>query len=75
MEITEHTDPLSLSPGSLLTQAEIALICRVQPETVKKWRSQGKGPRWIPMGRSVLYTAGDFAEWLEARRAGGGSSD
>lgn len=65
MEITEHTDPRSLGPGALLTQAEIALICRVRPQTVKKWRTQGKGPRWVPVGRSALYPAGDFVAWLE----------
>ena len=63
--ITEHTDPRSLGPGTLLTQEEIALLCRVSPQTVKKWRAQGRGPRSVSIGKSSLYEAGDFVAWLD----------
>ena len=50
-----YTDVRQLSPGTLLTQEEVALICRVKPETVKKWRTTKKGPRAVPVARERLY--------------------
>lgn len=65
MAITEHTDPRSLGPGTLLTQEEIAVLCRVSPQTVKKWRAQGRRPKSVSLDKSFLYEDGDFVAWLD----------
>ena len=66
--INRHTHVNQLSPGTLLNQEEVAVICRVQPETVKKWRATKKGPRSIPIARERLYKAGDVAAWIDGLR-------
>lgn len=66
--ITPFTDVRALSPGTLLTEDDIATICRVEPATVKKWRSIKRGPRFIPLARQPLYEARDVAAWIDALR-------
>jgi hypothetical protein len=45
-----------------LTPREVAERLRVQPDTLKAWRSQGRGPRFVKVGGCVRYP---FA-WLLA---------
>lgn len=66
--ITPYTDVRALSPGTLLSQEDVAAICRVQPDTVKKWRATGRGPRFVPVAREPLYEAGDVVAWLDDLR-------
>lgn len=67
-KITQHTDVHTLSPGTLLSQEELATIFRVQPATVKKWRSTRKGPRSIPIAREPLYQVRDIVAWIDHLR-------
>lgn len=39
----------------LLTTAEVAVMYRTSPETVRYWRHVGKGPKGRKLGRRVLY--------------------
>ncbi len=72
IEITRYTDPASLSPSTLLDPEDVATILRTSVLTLKNWRRDRTGPRWIEFGRQRLYRAGDLVEWLEerARREG-----
>ena len=63
--ITPYTDPSALGAGILLTQEDVATMCRVKPDTVKRWRMAGTGPRFLSPGKTPLYRAGDFAAWLD----------
>ncbi|MFA4840429.1 MAG: helix-turn-helix domain-containing protein [Agrococcus sp.] len=67
--ITPYTDLTSLGAGVLLTQEDVATMCRVKPDTVKRWRMAGTGPRFLAPGKTPLYRAGDLAAWLEHSRA------
>lgn len=35
--------------------------------TLQNWRSTGKGPKFIKVGRSVRYRLSDLKAWLEAQ--------
>jgi len=35
--------------------------------TMRLWRSQGKGPRYIRLEGRVVYSVSDLRAWLEAR--------
>ena len=39
----------------------------LSPSTLNKWRVQGKGPRFVKMGRSVSYREADLDYWLDAQ--------
>lgn len=51
-----------------LTTIEVADLCRAPAETVRYWRSTGKGPVSFKLGRRVLYAATDVEAWLEDLR-------
>ncbi len=54
---------------SLMDNSETAAFLSIKPQTLRKWRTTGKGPLYIrlggPRGR-VAYRAGDVEEWLAA---------
>lgn len=57
MDINEH----------LLTTNETAALLRLQPQTLRVWRSRGRGPRYLKIGNRVCYRHSDLTSWLEAR--------
>jgi hypothetical protein len=36
----------------------------IPPATPKQWRWQGKGPRYVKVGRHIRYRRADVEEWL-----------
>lgn len=61
-------DDLTASlPNVYLTNNEAADFIRQSPRTLEKWRSQGRGPAYIP-GRPVSYLLADLDEWKLAQR-------
>jgi excisionase family DNA binding protein len=41
--------------SGLMTTEEAAAYLRIKPQTMTKWRSQGKGPYFVRIGGSVFY--------------------
>lgn len=39
-----------------------------KPQTLAKWRHEGKGPAYIKSGRLVIYRGSDVLDWLASRR-------
>ncbi|MYS24667.1 helix-turn-helix domain-containing protein [Streptomyces sp. SID4948] len=55
----------------MLTTQEVARLLRVDPSSVRRWRSQQppQGPPFVRLSqRKVLYDAADLQHWLEQRR-------
>ena len=50
---------------TLLTSPEVSNILRVPEKTLANWRSAGKGPRSLRIGRHVRYRRSDLLAWLE----------
>jgi hypothetical protein len=51
----------------LLSNEDTAGICRVTPQTLAAWRSRGRGPRYLKIGRGVFYRESAIAAWLKAQ--------
>ncbi len=48
-----------------LTTVEVALLLGVRPQTLEKWRSQGKGPPFRKASRRVVrYDQTAVADWM-----------
>lgn len=62
----------TLAPGDLITEAEAAVILRVEADTLRNWRRNAKkgrkrAPPYFqphPHGR-VLYSRAALAEWVK----------
>lgn len=49
----------------LLPPSEVAALLRVPPRLLSEWRSAGRGPKFIKVGRLVRYRAEDVQSWLD----------
>lgn len=63
-----------------LTTAELAKRWGMNPGTLRNWRSEGKGPRFVTLGRKrkgknppVRYRLSDVVEYEFVRGMGGGN--
>lgn len=50
---------------NLLTEDELSLLSGFSVRTLRNWRSERKGPRFIRLGNRAFYLASDLATWLE----------
>lgn len=52
---------------TLLTPNELAERLKIHPGTLRRWRMDGEGPRWIKLGNaqssSVRYELADVEAW------------
>ena len=53
---------------SLLTQAETSTLLRINVRTLERWRVDGSGPRFVKLGRQVLYERDELAEHIRRNR-------
>lgn len=64
-------DVYSLKGNPLLSTAEAAELVGVKPQTLRKWRWKGGGPRYVRQGTGLHARAGyrlaDVEAWLDAR--------
>ena len=51
----------------LLTTYEAAESLRLKPETLTAWRTRGGGPKFVRLGRRVLYRRTDLDAFIVAR--------
>jgi excisionase family DNA binding protein len=52
----------------LRTISEAAAYLRVPVGTLRKWRSQGRGPQSVKLGRRVLYDKADLDRFIADRK-------
>lgn len=53
----------------LLSTNEAAALLRINPQTLYRWRKDGKGPRWTHVGRKVFYEREVLDAWLVENRS------
>ena len=51
----------------LMTTEEVAKHFRVNPSTVRRWRLDGVGPRFVKIGNVYRYPRSALVEWIAAR--------
>lgn len=56
-----------VSPRMMRT-VEAAAYCGSSTSTFEKLRLTGRGPRYVKMGRRVVYDPADLDAWLAANR-------
>lgn len=49
----------------LLSASDAASLLNVHPRTLWRWRNEGVGPKFIPVGRQIYYSAESLSEWLQ----------
>ena len=59
------------SLDGLLSEFDTARILRVTVSTIRRWRLNRQGPRYIKVGASVRYRPEDLKAYLDSRPAGG----
>ena len=66
MDTTKQPDPTPY-----LTRVEAAALCRIKPQTLALWATQGRGPAFLRIGGGprgkVLYSRADVEAWLASR--------
>ena len=53
---------------SFLDTRRAAKVIGMSRRTLEKWRTLGKGPPYLKLGRRVLYSSTDLEAWIESRR-------
>ena len=61
------TRPAKDTATPLYDTREAAAYIDHEPATLEQWRYQGKGPRFVKIGRSVRYRRADLDAFLEQR--------
>lgn len=48
----------------LIPSDDAAAILKIKPTTLPSWRSMGRGPRFVKVGRAVFYRESAIRAWL-----------
>ncbi len=54
----------------LLKDTETAKRLNVSVFTLRNWRVDGKGPKWVTLGRAVRYRPEDLEQYIEQNKVG-----
>lgn len=49
----------------LLTEEVVAARLSISVKTLRNWRWQGRGPRFLRLGRAVRYSPAEIELWLK----------
>ncbi|WP_454852134.1 helix-turn-helix domain-containing protein [Promicromonospora soli] len=66
-----NTAPTTSPPGGLeplLTADDLAAYLGIPVSTVRDWRTAGKGPRGVWVGKHLRYAVSDVRTWLSEQR-------
>jgi predicted DNA-binding transcriptional regulator AlpA len=55
----------------LLNEHEVADSCSISVLTLRKWRSQRRGPQFVKIGALVRYRPDDVDAWITAQKSAG----
>lgn len=50
----------------LVSEEEAAGCFDVEPSTLATWRSQGKGPEFVKLGKTCFYTTNTIIAWVQS---------
>lgn len=57
--------------AEFLADTDVAERMPVSVHTLRKWRREGRGPKFFRIGALVRYRAEDLDAWLTSRPSGG----
>lgn len=69
MTLTLQSEQTAKQPldSPYITMQEAADYLRIPLQTLKNWRSQGRGPQALKLGALVRYRFQDIDEWAAAQ--------
>jgi predicted DNA-binding transcriptional regulator AlpA len=47
---------------------DVHVLYGISEKTLANWRSQGRGPRYLKIGRLVRYAMADLEDWERSKR-------
>ncbi|MEU4164525.1 helix-turn-helix domain-containing protein [Actinoplanes sp. NPDC026670] len=71
LRLLDDTEPTTPSDTEFITTEELAKMLRVDPSSVRRWRTArpAQGPPFIQLSeRVIMYSITDVREWLASRR-------
>jgi predicted DNA-binding transcriptional regulator AlpA len=51
--------------SALLNEKDAARFLSLSYRTLQSWRSEGRGPRYLRLGRSIRYRWDDLLAWID----------
>jgi hypothetical protein len=57
--------------NALMDETVLAQQLNVTVHALRRWRTEGRPPRFIKIGRLVRYRPEDVAAWLDSQPVGG----
>jgi predicted DNA-binding transcriptional regulator AlpA len=57
------------TPQRLLNERQVADSCAISVLTLRKWRTEGRGPRFVKIGTLVRYRPEDVDAWIESHES------
>lgn len=60
---------------NLITEEEVARQLHVSLAALRRWRLEGRGPRFIKVSALVRYRPEELEQWLASRPTGGSAPD
>ncbi len=52
---------------NMLDDVQAARMLGLSPQTLRNWRTQRKGPRYIKLGRAIRYRPEDLENYIKGR--------
>ena len=49
-----------------LTPVDVEEMLGVKQQTLAHWRSQGKGPQYIKVGKVIRYSLDELERWIQS---------
>ncbi|MGE3341875.1 MAG: helix-turn-helix transcriptional regulator [Vicinamibacterales bacterium] len=65
---THHAANGSAATSQPLTEIEAAARLGLKVATLRAWRSQGRGPAYLRLGRAIRYLTTDINDFLQSHR-------
>lgn len=50
-----------------LTERQFADEVGLQPQTLSKWRCEGRGPAFVKLGRAIRYRRADVERYIDSQ--------
>lgn len=62
---------MKIEEGLFYKEERVSALLTVSVRTLQKWRQQGKGPKFIKLGRLVRYLGCDLLNYVKTGRNDG----
>lgn len=67
-DLSPHLRPLPDNDEALIPSRQMPAYIGLSPQTLARWRHEGKGPGYVKIGRLVAYRVGELRGWLDGQK-------